>query len=150
MAFRIAAGELKDRQGNVSNSPSRRTRCWYLRGRSCELWLGSHRGSEHRNLGHASSPRRTTCRSTGGSGREFAKHARVGEALGVAHVEVGPLVRTGCHAGKQLQRAMGATVARQPVASRVNGAPSKMIAGYRSIPQSKFWSRKVSWSPSSS
>jgi hypothetical protein len=74
------------------------------------------------------------------SAEEFAEHARVGESLGVAHVEAGPLVRSGYHAGKQLERAMGATAARQPVASRANGAPSKIIAGQRSIPQSKFWS----------
>ena len=85
-----------------------------------------------------------------GQAEEFAERARVGEALGVAHVEAGPLVRSGYHAGKQLQRSMGAMAARQPVAPRVNGAPSKMTAGQGSIPQSYFWSRKVSWSPSSS
>jgi lipoyl synthase len=38
---------------------------------------------------------------------EFAGHARFGmEALGFAHVEAGPLVRSSYHAGKQLSRAM--------------------------------------------
>jgi lipoic acid synthetase len=36
---------------------------------------------------------------------EFAEHARTGEAMGFAHVESGPLVRSSYHAGKQLQRA---------------------------------------------
>jgi lipoic acid synthetase len=36
---------------------------------------------------------------------EFAEHARVGEEMGFAHVEAGPLVRSSYHAGKQLQRA---------------------------------------------
>jgi lipoyl synthase len=36
---------------------------------------------------------------------EFADHARAGEAMGFAHVEAGPLVRSSYHAGKQLQRA---------------------------------------------
>jgi lipoyl synthase len=36
---------------------------------------------------------------------EFAEHARVGEELGFAHVEAGPLVRSSYHAGKQLRRA---------------------------------------------
>jgi hypothetical protein len=42
-----------------------------------------------------------------GQAEEFAEHARVGAALGVAHVEAGPLVRSGYRAGKQLQRAIG-------------------------------------------
>jgi lipoyl synthase len=43
---------------------------------------------------------------------EFAEHARVGEDLGFAHVEAGPLVRSSYHAGKQLRRAReGAPVA---------------------------------------
>ncbi len=37
---------------------------------------------------------------------EFAAHARTGEALGLAHVEAGPLVRSSYHAGTQLQRAL--------------------------------------------
>jgi lipoate synthase len=61
-------------------------------------------------MGHASSPRLPTGRPVG-QAEEFAEHARVGEALGVAHVEAGPLVRSGYHAGKQLQRARGATAA---------------------------------------
>jgi lipoic acid synthetase len=36
---------------------------------------------------------------------EFAEHARVGEELGFAHVEAGPLVRSSYHAGKQLHSA---------------------------------------------
>jgi lipoic acid synthetase len=36
---------------------------------------------------------------------EFADHARVGEEMGFAHVESGPLVRSSYHAGKQLARA---------------------------------------------
>jgi lipoic acid synthetase len=36
---------------------------------------------------------------------EFAEHARVGEELGLAHVEAGPLVRSSYHAGTQLRRA---------------------------------------------
>jgi lipoic acid synthetase len=39
---------------------------------------------------------------------EFAEHKRVGEALGLPHVEAGPLVRSSYHAGKQLQRALSA------------------------------------------
>ncbi|MCA1848288.1 MAG: lipoyl synthase, partial [Actinobacteria bacterium] len=35
----------------------------------------------------------------------FAQHARDGLAMGFAHVESGPLVRSSYHAGKQLQRA---------------------------------------------
>jgi lipoyl synthase len=42
---------------------------------------------------------------------EFAEHARRGEALGIAHVEAGPLVRSSYHAGKQLRRAVEAGVA---------------------------------------
>jgi lipoic acid synthetase len=37
---------------------------------------------------------------------EFAEHERVGESLGLAHVEAGPLVRSSYHAGKQLRRAL--------------------------------------------
>ena len=40
---------------------------------------------------------------------EFAEHARVGEELGFAHVEAGPLVRSSYHAGKQLRRALDAS-----------------------------------------
>jgi lipoic acid synthetase len=36
---------------------------------------------------------------------EFDEHARVGTAMGFAHVEAGPLVRSSYHAGKQLRRA---------------------------------------------
>jgi lipoyl synthase len=36
---------------------------------------------------------------------EFEEHARTGQAMGFAHVEAGPLVRSSYHAGRQLQRA---------------------------------------------
>ncbi|MEX0650858.1 MAG: lipoyl synthase [Actinomycetota bacterium] len=36
---------------------------------------------------------------------EFEAHARAGEALGIAHVEAGPLVRSSYHAGTQYERA---------------------------------------------
>jgi lipoic acid synthetase len=39
---------------------------------------------------------------------EFAEHKRAGEAMGIAHVEAGPLVRSSYHAGRQLQRALAA------------------------------------------
>jgi lipoic acid synthetase len=39
---------------------------------------------------------------------EFAEHKRVGESLGVTHVEAGPLVRSSYHAGRQLERAVAA------------------------------------------
>jgi lipoic acid synthetase len=39
---------------------------------------------------------------------EFAEHKRVGESIGITHVEAGPLVRSSYHAGKQLQRALSA------------------------------------------
>ncbi len=37
---------------------------------------------------------------------EFAAHAREGEAIGLAHVEAGPLVRSSYHAGTQFRRAL--------------------------------------------
>ena len=39
---------------------------------------------------------------------EFAEHKRVGESMGIPHVEAGPLVRSSYHAGKQFQRATAA------------------------------------------
>jgi lipoic acid synthetase len=39
---------------------------------------------------------------------EFAQHAATGEAMGIAHIEAGPLVRSSYHAGKQLRRAVNA------------------------------------------
>lgn len=42
---------------------------------------------------------------------EFTAHAQEGEAMGIAHVEAGPLVRSSYHAGRQLQRAMRAGLA---------------------------------------
>jgi lipoic acid synthetase len=43
--------------------------------------------------------------------REFAAHAETGEAMGIGHVEAGPLVRSSYHAGRQLARAAAAGVA---------------------------------------
>jgi lipoyl synthase len=43
---------------------------------------------------------------------EFADHARAGEAMGIRHVEAGPLVRSSYHAGRQLERARRAGAAR--------------------------------------
>ena len=40
---------------------------------------------------------------------EFAEHARVGQELGLAHVEAGPLVRSSYHASRQLRRARQAS-----------------------------------------
>jgi lipoic acid synthetase len=42
---------------------------------------------------------------------EFAEHKRVGEAMGIPHIEAGPLVRSSYHAGKQLRRAEAALAA---------------------------------------
>jgi lipoic acid synthetase len=42
---------------------------------------------------------------------EFAEWKRVGEALGIAHVEAGPLVRSSYHAGAQFRRALEASAA---------------------------------------
>ncbi len=39
---------------------------------------------------------------------EFSEHKRVGEAIGIAHVEAGPLVRSSYHAGAQFQQAQAA------------------------------------------
>ena len=39
---------------------------------------------------------------------EFTEHARAGEAMGIPHIEAGPLVRSSYHAGKQLRRGGGA------------------------------------------
>ncbi|HSL10218.1 MAG TPA: lipoyl synthase [Actinomycetota bacterium] len=39
---------------------------------------------------------------------EFASHAAAGEAMGIHHVEAGPLVRSSYHAGRQLRRALAA------------------------------------------
>ena len=41
---------------------------------------------------------------------EFAEHAASGEAMGIPHIEAGPLVRSSYHAGKQLRRAVAAGV----------------------------------------
>ncbi len=42
---------------------------------------------------------------------EFDRHKADGEAMGIAHVEAGPLVRSSYHAGKQLRRALDAGLA---------------------------------------
>jgi lipoyl synthase len=42
---------------------------------------------------------------------EFEEWKRLGESIGIAHVEAGPLVRSSYHAGKQLRRAVEAGVA---------------------------------------
>jgi len=42
---------------------------------------------------------------------EFAELKRIGEEMGISHVEAGPLVRSSYHAGKQLKRAVEAGVA---------------------------------------
>ncbi|HEX6131162.1 MAG TPA: lipoyl synthase, partial [Actinomycetota bacterium] len=39
---------------------------------------------------------------------EFADHAATGRALGIRHVEAGPLVRSSYHAGRQFRRAVAA------------------------------------------
>ena len=39
---------------------------------------------------------------------EFAEHKQVGQAMGIPHVEAGPLVRSSYHAGTQFQRANAA------------------------------------------
>jgi lipoic acid synthetase len=39
---------------------------------------------------------------------EFAQHKRNGEAIGIPHIEAGPLVRSSYHAGHQLRRASAA------------------------------------------
>jgi lipoic acid synthetase len=41
---------------------------------------------------------------------EFTEWKGAGEAMGIAHVEAGPLVRSSYHAGKQLKRAVEAGV----------------------------------------
>jgi lipoic acid synthetase len=41
---------------------------------------------------------------------EFAEHKAAGEAMGIAHIEAGPLVRSSYHAGKQLRRALAAGI----------------------------------------
>ena len=60
---------------------------------------------------------------------EFAEHARAGEALGFAHVEAGPLVRSSYHAGKQYQRAID---------HGRNPAPSDDETRWRSRPVSRI------------
>ena len=42
---------------------------------------------------------------------EFAEHKVAGEALGIPHIEAGPLVRSSYHAGAQLRRALAARAA---------------------------------------
>ena len=52
---------------------------------------------------------------------EFAGHARVGEAMGIAHVEAGPLVRSSYHAGTQFQRAVDSRVSTADELTRGHG-----------------------------
>ena len=42
---------------------------------------------------------------------EFQEHKRFGEAIGIPHIEAGPLVRSSYHAGKQLRRVEAALAA---------------------------------------
>ena len=53
---------------------------------------------------------------------EFEGHKADGEALGITHVEAGPLVRSSYHAGEQYRRALGAGRARVPVSAGNGGA----------------------------
>ena len=46
------------------------------------------------------------------SPEEFAEHKAAGEAMGIAHVEAGPLVRSSYHAGNQLKRARATATTR--------------------------------------
>ncbi len=45
---------------------------------------------------------------------EFSEHASAGTAIGIAHVEAGPLVRSSYHAGEQFRRASAAMASRFP------------------------------------
>lgn len=45
---------------------------------------------------------------------EFAEHAHRGEAMGIAHVEAGPLVRSSYHAGTQFRRALESAAVAGP------------------------------------
>jgi len=53
---------------------------------------------------------------------EFEGHKADGEALGITHVEAGPLVRSSYHAGEQFRRALEAGRARVPVSAGNGGA----------------------------
>ena len=53
---------------------------------------------------------------------EFAEHARVGEALGIGHVEAGPLVRSSYRAGRQVRRVRKAAAERASLANDASGS----------------------------
>ena len=53
---------------------------------------------------------------------EFEGHKADGEALGITHVEAGPLVRSSYHAGEQYRRALGGGRARVPASAGNGGA----------------------------
>jgi lipoyl synthase len=53
---------------------------------------------------------------------EFERHKADGEALGITHVEAGPLVRSSYHAGEQFRRALEAGRARVPASTGNGGA----------------------------
>ena len=78
---------------------------------------------------------RTTCRSTAGCTPTSSRSwKRVGEEIGIAHVEAGPLVRSSYHAGKQLKRAVEAGVAAPawPQSSRSCSDALLLACGARS------------------
>jgi lipoic acid synthetase len=53
---------------------------------------------------------------------EFERHKADGEALGITHVEAGPLVRSSYHAGEQFRHALEAGRARVPASAGNGGA----------------------------
>jgi lipoic acid synthetase len=59
---------------------------------------------------------------------EFAEHKAAGEALGIPHIEAGPLVRSSYHAGEQLRRAR-ASLYRRTNGWEVQSAASKEAPG---------------------
>jgi lipoic acid synthetase len=74
---------------------------------------------------------------------EFAEHKAAGEALGIPHIEAGPLVRSSYHAGEQLRRARASFYRRrngwevQSAASKEapgSGAGSSAIENVSSLP----------------
>ena len=74
-------------------------------------WRPARRRGRHRDDGPV--PAAHTAASPGapmGAPEEFAEHAASGEAMGIPHIEAGPLVRSSYHAGKQLRRAVAAGV----------------------------------------
>ncbi len=53
---------------------------------------------------------------------EFERHKADGEAVGIPHIEAGPLVRSSYHAGEQFRRALAAGRARRPASVEGGGA----------------------------